>query len=113
MLEATGGTCGWLYIWPRGKVPKPRQGAEGEADGGSKYGLGPVGFALAFGLPPPASLPNRPLPRLPRPGKRQRDGIFYGPLAWKPLTQKERRNAIERDIFGSDSDSESWLYSEL
>ena len=24
-------------------------GGEGEADGGSKYGLGPVGFALAFG----------------------------------------------------------------
>lgn len=48
--------------------------------GDSLYGLGPTQFALRFGLPPPASLPGYIKP----PGKRKRDGLFYGPLAWKP-----------------------------
>ena len=76
--------------------------------GDSVYGLGPSSYALAFGLPPPASLPRYILPRVPRNvrGKHKRDGLFYGPLAWKPLTQKEMDRGIG-DIFGSDSDSDS------
>ena len=103
MLEATGGTCAWLYAWPRGRVPKPRDPSTTWVSGDEKYGLGPTGLALAFGLPPPASLPGyiKPL------GKRKRDGLFYGPLAWKPLTQEERDRELMRDIFGSDgSDTE-------
>ena len=95
MLKATGGTAVWLYSWPRGKVPMPRD-PDSFFGGDSVYGLGPSSYALAFGLPPPASLPRYILPR----GKRKRDGLFYGPLAWKPLTQKEIDRGIG-DIFGS------------
>ena len=60
-----------LALLPRAHLP---------IKGDSLYGLGPTQFALRFGLPPPASLPGYIKP----PRKRKRDGLFYGPLAWKP-----------------------------
>ena len=36
-------------------------------------------------------------------GKLKRGGLFYGPLAWKPLTVQERYP----NLFGSDSESDS------
>ena len=60
MLEAsTGGACAWLFSWPRGHVPQPRNPSTDWVSGDEKYGLGPNRYALAFGLPPPASLPSR------------------------------------------------------
>ena len=106
MLEATGSTCAWLYAWPRGRVPKPRDPSTSWVSGDEKYGLGPSEYALVFGLPPPESLPRSKSNIKPL-GKRKRDGLFYGPLAWKPLTQEERDRELMRDIFGSDgSDTE-------
>ena len=53
--------------------------------------------------PAAARVPAKP------PFRRKRDGLFYGPLAWKPLTHEEceREEMRRRDNFGSDgSDTE-------
>ena len=94
MLEASGGSCARLISWPCGRVPLPRVPSTFRARGDEKYGLGPYRFALASGLPPPASLPSFLTP----PFRRKRDGLFYWPLAWNgSLSPRRSVTAVTED----------------